>query len=140
MIIPVAFPPLRILQRPPRVTVPSTPSPQAPSPRVTVPSTPSPQDPPPLPRRPALIEPNNDDPVDRRSGLRSRPVYAPGTRSRYVYAAQQLCSAVSHPAHQSNSVINKVSGRALEYRHLSTGPNQALWIKSLANDLGRLAQ
>jgi hypothetical protein len=40
----------------------------------------------------------------------------------------------------ANSVIDEVTGHSLEYRHLSTGPDHAVWTKSLANDLGRLAQ
>ena len=38
-----------------------------------------------------------------------------------------------------NSVLHD-TGDLLEYRHLIKGPDAIIWKKSLANDLGRLAQ
>ena len=73
----------------------------------------------PPPRVPTLIEPDPGDPVLHRYPLRSN----------------------NNPPHSlANSVIDAITGQALEYRHLSKGPNAALWIQALANDLGRLAQ
>ena len=37
-------------------------------------------------------------------------------------------------------VINPDTGVSLEYRHLIQGPDKDIWVKSLANDFGRLAQ
>ena len=45
---------------------------------------------------------------------------------------------VAYP--QANAVINEVTGQSLKYPVLSTGPDKAIWIKALANGLGRLAQ
>ena len=42
--------------------------------------------------------------------------------------------------HLANSVTDAATGQSLKYRHLSTGPNAALWQKALATDLGMLAQ
>jgi hypothetical protein len=67
------------------------------------------------PRVPNLVDPNPDDPVLHRYPLRSHTNFA-------------------------NSVIDEVTGQALEYRHLSKGPNSSIWIQALANNLGRLAQ
>ncbi len=67
-----------------------------------------------------LIHPEPNDPVLHRYQLRSR------------------MNQVTHD--HANSVIDEVTGHSLEYRHLSTGPDHAVWTKSLANDLGRLAQ
>ena len=37
-------------------------------------------------------------------------------------------------------VIKPDTGVSLEYRHLIQGPDKDIWVKSLANDFGRLAQ
>ena len=37
-------------------------------------------------------------------------------------------------------VINPDTGVSLEYRYLIQGPDKDIWVKALANDLGRLAQ
>ena len=37
-------------------------------------------------------------------------------------------------------MIDASTGKSLNYRHLTEGPNQPLWLRSMANDLGRLAQ
>ena len=37
-------------------------------------------------------------------------------------------------------VINPDTGVSLEYRHLTQGPDKDIWVKSLENDFGRLAQ
>ena len=50
-------------------------------------------------------------------------------------------SSVNHVTNlQANEVIDEVTGQSLVYRALSTSPDKAIWIKALANDLGRLAQ
>jgi hypothetical protein len=41
---------------------------------------------------------------------------------------------------QANVVIDDITGEALEYRHLSHGPDKGRWIRALSNDLGHLAQ
>ena len=116
---------------PPRVVPPSIPTPvltrpptRRPLPRVApvtvnIPRRATRQTPSPrlLPHR---IEPEADDPVSSRYHLRPR-------------------AALAHNV-EANVVIDEVSGQSLEYRHLSTGPQRDIWIKALANDLGRLAQ
>jgi hypothetical protein len=108
-------------QSPPRVAPTPAPPPRvalrplAP-PRVPI-STPRPGIAPPVPH---LIQPDPDDPVRHQYPLRSRF----GTANTA----------------EANVVIDDVTGQSLEYRHLSQGPDQAIWIQALANDLGRLAQ
>jgi hypothetical protein len=111
-------------------SVTSAPTHIAPSPRVLTPrqhnatqQSPSPATVPTPPRVPNLILPEPDDPVHHRYCLRSQAHFASPP-----------------PQHQANVVIDDITGQALEYRHLITGPNQDLWRQSLANDLGRLAQ
>ena len=105
----------------------------APSPRVTPvsvtvasPPMPTPRQaatPPRVPALPNFIQPDLDDPVMHRYPLRSH-----------------ANTAVLQSPPQANVVIDALTGQAHEYRHLITGPNQALWRQALANDLGRLAQ
>ena len=42
--------------------------------------------------------------------------------------------------HSANAVTDPITGQAQEYRHLVKGPDKEKWIKSLANEFGRLAQ
>ena len=102
--------------------VPSDPPPRVPA---TSPALPSP-----LPaqapvcQRPSLIKPDDGDPVRHRYHLRS-----------------QTNLAKLLPSHQqSNSVIDSATGNVHKYYHLARGPGKFIWIKILANDLGRLAQ
>ena len=44
------------------------------------------------------------------------------------------------PTHSCNSVLDEATGNLLKYLHLIKGPDRRIWIKSLANNLGRLAQ
>ena len=41
---------------------------------------------------------------------------------------------------RANVVIDPARGQVLRYRNLIRGPDDATWVKALANDLGRLAQ
>ena len=84
------------------------------------------------PPGPALIEPDDDD------------------IKMYHMVAERLCRDVaalnkSHTAstptsYEANAVVDVNTGAVYEYRHLSKGPDAHIWIRSLANDLGRLAQ
>jgi hypothetical protein len=73
------------------------------------------------PRVPVTAAPIPHNPILHRYPLRS-------------HALANYCT------HQANAVIDDITGQSLEYRALSTGPDKELWIRSLANDLGRLAQ
>ena len=63
---------------------------------------------------------------------------------KYSYAADHLAKTPARPIHfhehMACPVINPVTGVSLEYRHLIQGPDKDIWLKSLANDFGRLAQ
>jgi hypothetical protein len=68
------------------------------------------------------------------------PVPAPSPRVPTPSPVTPLVAA-DHERHaQANVVIDEATGQSLEYRHLSRGPDKAIWIQALANDLGRLAQ
>jgi hypothetical protein len=59
------------------------------------------------------------------------------------YLAHQLLStpAKPTPTHLANAVLHPETGMALEYRTLSTDPTTTTtWVRSFANELGRLAQ
>lgn len=79
--------------------------------------------------RPALIEP--DDNYEQHQQLNNM-------------LAEQLLNNISSPTttdcHLANAVVDPVSGAVYEYRHLARGPDAHIWKRSLANDLGRLAQ
>lgn len=79
--------------------------------------------------RPHLIPPDLPVPMSPRYSLRSR-------------AQQANLATISYLPHlaQANTVLNELTGNLEEYRHLIRSPARTLWIKSLANDLGRLAQ
>ena len=55
-------------------------------------------------------------------------------KSQYAFAIRQIA------IHEANSGIDANSGQSLNYRQLSRGPDKEVWIQSLSNDLGRLAQ
>ena len=63
---------------------------------------------------------------------------------KYSYAADHLEKTPAHPIHFNENmacpVINPDTGVSLEYRHLIQGPDKYIWVKTLANDFGRLAQ
>ena len=84
---------------------------------------------------PHLIPPDDTEPMQRHH-YNLRPRYA---------ALAFLAAQPVHPAftpyshHHANAVLDPLSGRELEYRHLSRGPDAEVWIRALSNDLGRLA-
>jgi hypothetical protein len=58
-------------------------------------------------------------------------------------SAKQLVppqSPIVHPSTSANAVIHETTRQAMNYRSLSTGPDRILWLRSMANNLGRLAQ
>ena len=63
---------------------------------------------------------------------------------KYSYATEKLAKIPAHPIHfkehMACPVINPDTGVSLEYRHLIQDPDKDIWVKSLANDFGRLAQ
>ena len=74
----------------------------------------------------------------------SQADYSMSCTPKYVYAANVLSSqptpSVHFSEHYASPVIDPVSGKSLEYRHLMQGPDCAIWKRALANDIGRLAQ
>ena len=76
--------------------------------------------------------------------LPTEPTYPhilPGTRSCYVTSTHLLLAVeAAHTASADNYVTDEVIGKSLEYRHLLRGTNKDVWTRSLANDLGILAQ
>ena len=57
-------------------------------------------------------------------------------QGRYIAATTHItnCEALA------NAVIDEDTGTSLEYAALSSGPDKEVWIRALANDIGRLAQ
>ena len=122
----IAKPP-RVLAAPPRVA-PAKPSP----PIATFPSSISPVRPTPIPPRDSSLP----VPVFRRRITRQHPHPEP----RYPLRSRQQINLAQQAPAQANAVLDSSSGNLLEYRHLCRGPDQLIWTKALANDLGRLAQ
>ena len=85
---------------------------------------------------PPLIPPDDTEPM---------PLHHYNLRPRQT-AIAFLAAQLVHPEflpysrHHANSVLDTLSGREVEYRQLSRGPDAEVWIKALSNDLGRLAQ
>ena len=162
---PILAPSPRVQIRQPKVPSPRVPIIIPPSPRVPVqmpPSRPHRIEIPcpkttnaPAPRAPNLIEPDDDDPVSHRYPLRNRRLPHTRTiqhafsgindRNTRISQAKRQANALQHidtlfKTEVCNSVIDEVSGSALEYRHLIHTPAKNLWKRALANDLGMLAQ
>ena len=57
-------------------------------------------------------------------------------QGRYVAATAHIVTCDT----LANSVVDKDTGLSLEYAALASGPDKDIWIRSLANDIGRLAQ
>ena len=90
---------------------------------VTSPRHPFPTSAPAAFQRLSIIEPDDDDPVRHRYHLQS-----------------QINLAKLLPAEKENAVIDSATGNLYEFHRLAHGPDKAIWIKSLTNDLGRLGQ
>ena len=64
--------------------------------------------------------------------------------SKYSYAAGELAKTRAHPInfheHMACPVINSDTSVSLEYRLLIKVQDKDIWVKPLANGLGRLAQ
>ncbi len=87
---------------------------------------------------PALIAPDLDDPVLHRYPTRSRHVPFAHHASPLTMSAPTVPTVRQQSS--AFSVIDGTTGASLSYRHLIRGPDKALWMNSMANDLGRLAQ
>ena len=74
----------------------------------------------------------------------SQQTYSMARTRKYSYAAAHLEKNPAPPVHfhehMACPVINPHTGVSLEYRHLIQGPDRDIWVKSLANDFGHLAQ
>ena len=119
---------------PPRVPVNNPPIPRQPAttalPRVSPPIV--------SPAGPNLVEPDDDS--------STTPTPSPLRRSLRLHSSAHLIpldSSAHHATHQpadANAVLHETTGQAMNYRFLITGPDRDLWLRSMANDLGRLAQ
>ena len=69
-----------------------------------------------------------------------KPDYGDTVRHRYHLWSQTNLAELIPSHQQADSVIDSATGNVHEYRHLARGPDKNIWTKSLANDLGRLAQ
>ena len=144
---------LRVLASPTLATVVTSPSL---SPRVVPVYTP------PLPH---LISTEEDDPIPRHHyPLRSLPwfslsesdphlIYADTkfstaaeftptslTGPLFAYATLFLLATEQYHHHESNDIIDEITGISLEYHHIVRGLNKDLWIHAFANNIGRIAQ
>ena len=74
----------------------------------------------------------------------SKETYSMACTSKYSYANAHLAQTPAHPIHfhehMARPVIKPDTGASLEYRHLIQGPDKYIWVKSLSNDFGCLAQ
>ena len=66
--------------------------------------------------------------------------YSPGVSYRFSRATRNLIAIEHRRTNHTNTMIDTVTGQYLEYCHLIYGPNKDVWMTSLANDLGRIAQ
>ena len=80
----------------------------------------------------------NLSPVDTNSNL---PSHSQPTTNPLPYLIEPDDHIINNAEHvdQLNAVM-QCSGDLLEHYHLIKGPDSSMWKKSLANDLGRLAQ
>ena len=62
------------------------------------------------------------------------------TAPLFSYATRFLVASEQHRQRKINSVIDKITGISLEYRHLVRRPNKDVWIRAFANNLVRLVK
>ena len=74
------------------------------------------------------------------SAISQPPRFSPGAVSCFARATWHLIAIEHRRSNHANTMIDTVTGQSLEYRHLIRGPNKDVWMTSLENDLGRLAQ
>ena len=74
------------------------------------------------------------------SAMAQPPRFYPGTGSCYARATRHLIATEHRHKNHANTMINTNTGQSLEYSHLMRGLDKDIWKKSLANDLGKLAQ
>jgi hypothetical protein len=94
-----------------------------------------------------LIEPDEHrimDPVPIRRSPRLHAtgfhVVPPDATANSVQPCTSDTSHLIYPPAQAHSVIHATTGQAMNYRFLIEGPGSALWLRSMVNNLGRLAQ
>ena len=131
---------------PPRVpTIVPTPPPRVPTQTTTPPRVDST-----APTHPHLIPPD-DDPDDATPATilptPSRPTHRYMTRSKYsqainVISVHEIYNKMQQRQIQlTNAIIDPISGKNLEYRHLISNPDtKETWVRSCANEFGRLCQ
>jgi hypothetical protein len=101
----------------------------------------------PLANGPHLIEPDEHRimyPVPIQRSPRLHPagshVVPPDATANRVQPCTSDTPHLLYPPAQAHSVIHATTGQAMNYCFLIEGSGCALWLRSMANDLGRLAQ
>jgi hypothetical protein len=100
----------------------------------------------PLANGPHIIEPDEHqlEPVPFRRSPRFQSagphVVPPNATANSVQPCSSDTAHLLYPPAQAHSVIHATTGQAMNYPFLIEGPDSALWLHSMANDLGRLAQ
>ena len=74
------------------------------------------------------------------SAMAQPPRFSPGTGSCYARATRHLIATEHRLTNHANTVIDTNTVQSLEYSHLMCGLDKDIWKRSLANDLGQLAQ
>ena len=136
--------PPTIAHTPPAPTIAPSPrvplSPPAQPPRVKYPFAKlQPKETHPPSKQPHLIPPDHADTPFEQMHQPHRPHFnrrLQSIRGQYIAATTHLV----HTEAMANAVIDHDTGISLEYAALSRGPDKEKWVKSLANDFGRLAQ
>jgi len=91
--------------------------------------------------RPQLRRPNQRLPTRANTNVNKKTIHM-GNLMQEIYVKEKY--AVTHtyniPTNLCNAIIDPISGKSLEFRHLIKDPKtSAIWNKSFANELGRLA-
>ena len=98
--------------------------------------------PPSFPRVTAEASPNiiTPDTIQPSSNYKSQHHYNTRLQRKQRKQQHQLNHAISSITALENPVLDKTTGKLLEYRDLIKGENKIVWEKGMPNELGRLAQ
>ena len=98
--------------------------------------------PPSFPRVTAKASPNiiTPDTIQPSSNYKSQHHYNTRLQRKQRKQQHQLNHAISSITALANPVLDKTTGKLLEYRDLIKGKDKIIWEKGMSNELGRLAQ
>jgi hypothetical protein len=113
----------------PRVGFQPTPHSLSPAPHIIEPDT-----------LPTPLPPSRYTPHRRSPRSHAHRIIPPDSSAHAVTDIVPSQAPIEYPSTHGNAVIHETTGQAMNYRVLSTGPDSTLWLRSTANDLGRLAQ